>query len=210
MKSNFLVTVEDEYPIFNPVARNIKEFLRIITRDKGSVGDAQGRKKLMALKELAFIALFSDLTSSYRIRNEDEDERTDELKKTLELPDDWVIDDVMRDAIKVYEDANQTPSSGLLEAVRKAVNSSRKMIAIVERRLQERVARLEGEVLDDKERNALIDTIFADIDKVVNISDKIGDQLEKLDKLEEKYVKELEMMSGKNKSAVSTWQLPRN
>jgi len=208
MKSNFLITVEDDMPVFSPIARTIKEFNRIIARDRGSEGDSQGRKKLMAMRELAFIAFYADLTSPYR-RNDsgDDDEVIAEIKRAVELPDAWVKDLIVDEGIKVYREGTRTASSGLLVATRAALHANKKTIEFIQKRLTERMFRLENEELPDSERDALIDKVLADSTTIVNISDKISDSLEKLDKLEQKYIKELEMASGKKQQQVNSWQL---
>src|SRR6478752_9185790 len=112
-----LFTLENEIPKINPVARTIKEYRDIIERDRGSTGDSQGRKKLQATKELAFVVLFVNLKSAYN-RNYDEQSRTAELIRSLELPKDWKIDDKVKAAMTEYAKTQVTPSSAMLVSTR--------------------------------------------------------------------------------------------
>lgn len=203
-----LVILEDDFPIFNPIARTIKQYNQIIVRDKGSKGDNQGRKKIMATKELAFVWFFSCLTSSYNINTEDEVEREKLIKRDIELPEGWKRDDVINNAIAYFCDYQETPTSGLLQTVRRTLNKSKKMFSILEGKLDLMLESLvtQTEVSDEQAR-INEEKIVSLVSRIMEMSMKLTTQLETLDTLEQKYVKELEVKKGKGQKAINSWEL---
>ena len=72
-------------------ARQVEPYKSIILRDKGSKGDAQGRKKHMAMKELAYIYWMCHSTSPFMVHKNLE-ERSDQVKLRVGLPEKWKPD----------------------------------------------------------------------------------------------------------------------
>lgn len=199
-----LIVLENQIPKFNPEARLIKSYKALIERDKGSVGDADGRKKLKATKELAFVALYVSLTSPYNRNYEVGAERTNELKRQLDLPTDWKPDAILQEAMKEYEKTQVTPSSAMLISTRNAIYSSRNIVGILEKRLKKRMDDVMlAEMLDDDELDKLIDKAKSDIDSLLKYSSSLTKQLDDLNTLENRYVKEIEEAKGKNKAEVN-------
>lgn len=121
-----LITIGDnELPTFNPAVKEIKEFKVLLQRDKGTKnlddigGDHDGRKKLIATKELAFIYFYCSFNSMYEAFNGHE--KVDKIKKDLELPSNWKIDDDIKAAMDKYEELTFTPSKKLIETGRKSI-----------------------------------------------------------------------------------------
>jgi hypothetical protein len=210
---------EDLFVLVNGVpelsieAKLIKPYNTLIKRDKGSEGDADGRKKLLATKEIAFVVWYSNLKSVYN-RNYEPSARIAELKKGLKLPDDWKIDDCIRDAMKEYAKTQVTPSSVMLTSTRNAIYEARNLIEILDTRLKALMKKVKETMLlenvtDDyeKELDALIIRAMTYIESLLKYSKQITDMLSTLDTLEKKYVKEMEESRGKNKIEVSKHQL---
>jgi hypothetical protein len=105
-----LIILEGEFPIFNPEVRMFAPFRKILERDKGKksdrgiyeTGDADGRRKAIATKELAFIYWFCDPRSSYVESYQDLQLREEKVKTLLDLPANWKIDEVIKDAVRFY------------------------------------------------------------------------------------------------------------
>jgi len=114
---------ETELPVFNPEARVIKEFRRIIERDKGSKGDHDGRKKKRALLELAFIHYMCVYDSRYNMFHV-ESERVEKIATDLGLPEGFKIDSDIKLAIDRYKDLMETPAKSLY---RKAIKGIEKV-----------------------------------------------------------------------------------
>lgn len=116
-----LITLEDEMPVFNPEVRLVKEFHKLLKRDKGSKGDHDGRKKLKATRELSFIYFYCVYDS--RFEAYDGQEKIDMIKELVELPDDWKIDEDVQAAIDKYTFLIETPSMGLFKQAQKQINN---------------------------------------------------------------------------------------
>lgn len=208
-----LFTLENEIPKINPVARTIKEYRDIIERDRGSTGDSQGRKKLQATKELAFVVLFVNLKSAYN-RNYDEQSRTAELIRSLELPKDWKIDDKVKAAMTEYAKTQVTPSSAMLVSTRNAMFEARNIVTLLEKRIKKTMKTLmEVELLStveegtESETERLMDKALKDIEILMKYSKQITENLATLDTLEKKYVKEVAELSGKANKEVNYHEL---
>lgn len=107
-----LVTIEDEMPIYNPEVRVIKEFFQLLKRDKG-VDDTEGRKKVRATKEFSFIHFYCVYDS--RFEAYEGKEKVEVIKRMVDLPEEWKIDNDIRAAIDRYSDLITTPSMGLFK-----------------------------------------------------------------------------------------------
>jgi hypothetical protein len=95
----------------------VPEFAAIVARDRGSVGDAQGRAKKRALRELSFVYLMEDFLSPYR--EENEYNRRIVVLKTLELKE-TDIDSLIEKAQMKYRELlySNAPSLKTLQIVR--------------------------------------------------------------------------------------------
>lgn len=205
--------MENDVPVLNPVARLVKEYKVIIERDRGSVGDSQGRKKQQATKELAFVVLYVNLKSAYN-RNYDEQSRTAELRRGLDLPKDWIIDDKVRDAMKEYAKTQITPSSAMLTSTRNALFEARNIVTFLEKRIKKTMKLLqEADLLENIEAGTegevdkLMDKALKDIEILMKYSKQITENLATLDTLEKKYVKEIAELNGKANKEVNYHEL---
>lgn len=104
-------------------AYHIKEFKVLISRDRGSDGDSQGRKKLRASKELAWIFHTTDWTSPY-VQNlyGDQERLEEEVKKAVFENEEWKPDEIVLTAKRVYEDLVSGPNVRLILGAFRAVN----------------------------------------------------------------------------------------
>lgn len=99
-----LLTIEDGEvkPLKIPEAI-IAEVRQIVKRDKGSNGDADGRKKLFAYKELGAVYWIADYRSPGRMEGYEGEELIEDAIKNFNLPAEWRPDDVVWSLIKKYE-----------------------------------------------------------------------------------------------------------
>ncbi len=104
----------------------IKEYNAIIKRDKGSDGDYDGRKKLMATKELAYIYFYADYKSPYY--KYDEREKYLRICKALHLPENWMPDELIQAGIDRYSEVQTTDAMLDLEAAKKAAKATRQYL----------------------------------------------------------------------------------
>ena len=104
-------------------ARLIKPVQRLIKRDRGSDGDNQGRKKLRAKRELAFVFFYVDVADSPYAKL-DEDVKVEQLMDFLQLESDPRQDPIVVDVINWYREATTTYFEQLLD---KAMLGARKI-----------------------------------------------------------------------------------
>ena len=200
-----LITIEDDLPVFNPEARMIKEFLYLITRDKGSKGDADGRKKRLATKELAFVHFIGHHNSEFVLTFE-ENEREEKIKKFLDLPSDWKPDAAVKEAVGVYEEMMETPSVIALRETREALFSATKLTSMFRRRLENKVIILEQNI-DTANENGELDKALTDYNKIIEIAKNIPNQLAAIKTLEDSVLKETQLgKKGKANRVVNDWQ----
>lgn len=83
---------------------SIPSFNTILKRDKGSAGDSDGRKKLLAFKEFAYIYHMADINSQPNRSGSSKSEARAYSKEKSGLDEKWKEDDVIRQAIKDYEE----------------------------------------------------------------------------------------------------------
>lgn len=107
----------------------IPNFKKLITRDKGSKGDSDGRNKLQARRELAYIWYTLDFASPL-IEFTIED-RHEKALKYCELTDNS-IDKEVKNAINTYKELQFTRSRRLLEDSFKACDTISKFFREVD------------------------------------------------------------------------------
>lgn len=147
-------------------ARTMDCFRKIITRDRGSKNDSQGRKKLQASRELAFIYFMENPKSQFMAVPDSEREQ-----KVIEsvFEDPWKPDKLIREAQEMYRGIVDTISVRLLKSAYKAVHQLRDYF----------------ENLDLSERDDNGKPIHRATDVMKALSD-LGRVVEGLEKLEER------------------------
>lgn len=99
-----LFKIEDGDIIVNrPIVLTIPEFNIILRRSKGIEGDSDGRKKLMAFKEFAYIYHIADPDSKPNRSGYNENKAIKYAKDKAGLPDNWKADDIINKAINIYK-----------------------------------------------------------------------------------------------------------
>lgn len=113
---NLIEFDKENYSVkYSPQLLTLKPFKKLIDRDK-----SKGKEK--AVKEISFIAFFTDLRSDYMyIINAKERER--ELIKDLELGAGWKVDTVVQEAIDFYKERSRTINSSMYEGAQIAANA---------------------------------------------------------------------------------------
>lgn len=111
----FNLNIDGELEVNKPEARKIKEYANLFIRDKGSQGDYDGRKKLVACAEIYYIYLVYDVRSIYY--NLDKDEKALLAKKDAGLKEDWKEDNTVKEAIKRYKEDFKLTSGGIAYVV---------------------------------------------------------------------------------------------
>lgn len=68
----------------------------------------------LILKEISFLFFFCDLRSEFTY-NQNLQERKNEIIKRINLPENYTLDDLMKNAIKTYKELALTPAAKLLQ-----------------------------------------------------------------------------------------------
>lgn len=98
---------------------SIPSFNTILKRDKGSPGDSDGRKKLLAFKEFAYIYHMADINSQPNRSGYSKNEAKYYAKEKAGLPDNWKEDEVVKQAIKDYQDEQESlPRNTIAELIK--------------------------------------------------------------------------------------------
>lgn len=121
-ESILTINEDDSLATPSPFCTTIEPFRSIIRRDRGSEGDAQGRKKLFAAKEFAYIYGMVDYRSPYSSFNEEN--RAVKLKEVIFGEDsDWEPDELVKKAMVLYEEMYHSELVILLKSTRKALHN---------------------------------------------------------------------------------------
>lgn len=99
--------------IIHPAAKSLFPFKKIINKDKT-------KDKKNALEDLSFIYFYSDYKSDFSDILDDK-ARENEIRKVCITRKSWEIDEDIKDAIKFYNDRQQTTSSKLLDSTKEAL-----------------------------------------------------------------------------------------
>ncbi len=92
----------------------LSPFRKILKRDKS-------RDKDRATKEMLFVYYYCDIKSDYLIIT-DLKERASEIKKDINLPEDWKIDSIVQEAIDFYNERSLTVIGKLYKNALTAAN----------------------------------------------------------------------------------------
>jgi len=149
----------------NAAALTIKEFKNIWERDTTE-------DKRNALKELAFVFFTADFNSIYQAYPVEE--RDAAIKTDIFENPEYIVDPVLTQAIKKYEELQVTPSMRLVSSARRALEEMINFLKTV----------------NIKEKDKMGKPIYKPRDIMMAMS-KTATVVDSLDKLEEKVKKEL-------------------
>jgi hypothetical protein len=115
---DFLVDINKDW------ISTIKEFAKVLRRDRGSPGDSGGHKKLQARKEFTYIYHMYDYKSKFRAY--DEEDRRKHALLNSDLPLDFQPDSDLQAAIKVYEKMKVTKTIKSINSVERGLLTAQK------------------------------------------------------------------------------------
>ena len=167
----------------------IEDFKILVKRVKVGREDNDGRRKLIARKELAYVYHMSNPLSRYY--NYSEDERKKKLKEDLfkEVDPTWEPDEVVAKAIAKYQELTKTPSLHSVESMLNSlhectdiVNAMTKQIKenLIEEKYKAGINNKKGEVITG------VEIMLGDLTALLKVSKEIPNHIEVLEKLFEK------------------------
>jgi len=115
---------EDGIVINKTEILTIPVFKEILRRDKGSHGDNDGRKKLQAFKEFAYIYQIADYTSKPNKDGSNNRERHEYAISKSGLLEDYRPDKVILEAIEIYREEDGNAARDAIKELLKTFNLS--------------------------------------------------------------------------------------
>lgn len=208
-----LFVLVDGIPVFSPTAKMIEDFKVLIVRDKGSKGDSDGRKKLHANKELAYIWFVVDRKSDIK-NNYSEEERHEKAKRIVGLPEDWKADKYVEIAMSTWEEIRETQTSKVLDEIKESLFSSQRLVSLIRKKIDRKLLQAgENDIVPDMDEDTGVDYVadlMKDVNSLLDMSKKIPDMISIIEKLEEKVSKEKSDGKGKKGVAINKFQFPKH
>lgn len=159
------------------------ELSAILTRDKGSLGDSDGRKKLQAWKEFTYLYMICDYSSHPNQHGMNELEAHKYAIDIAGLPDKWIPDSVVLAAMDFYVNT----MTSVAKEVAKELLASFKNSARVVKKLRDTTNAL----LDKSTLNSIESGQLADIQQtIMAISTSLPKHLKALKESEDLIKKE--------------------
>jgi hypothetical protein len=134
--------------------RGIKEFADILKKRKTCKGDSDGRKKVMATKELLYVKFMADIDTVHSAFTGEE--RHKRAKEDADLPRNWSPDDEVEAAIEKYKEIinEYSYTASILNSVEQGLLMSSKAVKTYIRQMQTAI----------EASNNLVDKMTNDID----------------------------------------------
>lgn len=205
-----LLKVNDDLTLeILPEVLEIPEFKAIVRRTKKCKGDNDGRLKIMAKKELAYVFHMSSDEGPYF--SYDTKERHQRLANDLFEDHKWQADEEILAAINKFKELNQTPSSKTVATIINALTKANKivdgLINEVEKNFDEKkyaqgVTNKQGQVVTG------IEIMLGDLQALIKVSNEIPKSIDIFEKLQDKILKEKSKAASKFKAGkeVDDWQ----
>lgn len=169
----------------SPEARQIKYFKVIIERDRGGKipGDSDGRRKYLAMRELAYIYHMADPKSKFTLIPEKEKEN--EIILALDLPEGWKPDEHVKTAIEKYKYYRETVSERTLRELRKTLEASVDTIQFLRESIENHIKHMR-EANDPSKLTDLV-TLFT---TTLTMAKELPKSIENITELEKKVKKD--------------------
>jgi hypothetical protein len=205
-----LFTLVDGVPVINPVLRALAPFKELIIRDKGSKGDFDGRKKTIANKEIQFIYFKYHPNSSYK-ENSSQSTIDEDIKRGLELPEDWKEDESVIAAAKFFTTTLYVSATRkVLEMARDSLFLTADMISKYQQSVSKAVNKeFKFDNPDEYEAEQdRIKVLMGLVNSLLKISMELPKAVESLENTRMKTNKESETAGYTTKKVVDSDQLP--
>ena len=121
MNSLFIASEDVLEVQVSPEALMLLPIQKIIKRDRGSKGDAQGRNKSQAKRELTYVYHMCDWQSTYA--SYPEEQRKQVLGNNIFGDDEYTPDELVQECMVWYSEVTENTAVRLLQSSRKALHS---------------------------------------------------------------------------------------
>jgi hypothetical protein len=168
----------------SPYMLQVSEFKELVRRDKGMKGDSTGRYKKRARAELAYIWLMYNPKSPFLESYDDESMRHTEVVNSLDLPDNWKVDDTVKNAIDKYQNLVEDSLTKLWESAKGGLNKLKTF--------------LDNADLSQRDENGRPVYSVKEFRETINQIPKLAESIDNL----EKKIRERESKEGQNYGGV--------
>lgn len=181
-----------------PEVLEIPEFKAIVKRVKKCKGDTDGRLKLMARKELAYVYHMSSDEGPYF--SFPPKERHQRLANDLFEDHKWEPDAEILAGIKKFKELNQTPSSKTVGTIINALHKANKIVDTLineiennldEEKYKQGVTNKQGQIVTG------VEIMLGDIQALIKAANEIPKSIDIFEKLQEKILKEKQVAASK-------------
>lgn len=181
-----------------PEVLEIPEFKAIVKRVKKCKGDTDGRLKLMARKELAYVYHMSSDEGPYF--SFPPKERHQRLANDLFEDHKWEPDAEILAGIEKFKELNQTPSSKTVGTIINALHKANKIVYILinevennlnEEKYKQGVTNKQGQIVTG------VEIMLGDIQALIKVANEIPKSIDIFEKLQEKILKEKQVAASK-------------
>lgn len=163
----------------SPEARQITVFKTIISKDKGSEGDHDGRKKLKAIKMLTYVRLIEHPMSAFM--EYDPKKRHAKLVDFLDI-DINELDPMIIDARRVYADIVSSSTVKTINSIKKGLFSTVDLMDIMSEKVNDFLQQEEISLDEIEKANNLIDNMLdksAKVPKTIEILEVLAEKVKK-------------------------------
>jgi hypothetical protein len=194
-----------------PEILEIPEFKAIVRRTKKSKGDNDGRLKLVAKKELAYVYHMASDEGPYF--SYPPKERHQRLANDLFEDHKWEPDDEVLAGIEKFKELNQTPSSKTVGTIINALHKANKIVDTlineIENNLEEEkykqgVTNKQGQIVTG------VEIMLGDIQALIKAANEIPKSIDIFEKLQEKILKEKQVAASKFRGGAEISDFERN
>jgi hypothetical protein len=165
---------ETKLPEPHPALLLISCFNKLMKRIRPIDGDRNGSKKIMNMKELGYIYFWGRYDSRFRLMKDTDKEK--KIRQLLNIPDEWIADELVRECLELYKDSQWTASSALVLSL----EGTEQAMATYMNLLKDRLTAGTLEPKEVKEIQAIIDGIPTMIDNVRRARDTVHKEINAL------------------------------
>jgi hypothetical protein len=176
----------------------IPEFKNIVKRTKKCKEDHDGRQKLMAKKELAYVFHMASTEGPYASYTLFD--RHIQLANDLFEDHTWQPDEEVKVGIERFKELNQTPSSQALNTIINALHKSNKIVDAL-------INQIEQDLTEEKHKSGInnkkgqivsgVELMLNDLQALLKVANEIPKSIDQYEKLDEKILKEKQAKASK-------------
>lgn len=190
----------------------IEDFKTLIKRTKVGRTDVDGRKKLIAKKEIAYVYHMSNPNSRYY--NYAEEERKVKLKQDIfgEVLPEWKPDKEVLAAISKYRELTKTPSLRTVDSMLNSLHESEEIIIEITKQLKEDLKAGKHKSGINNKRGQIVsgtELMLNDLTALLKVSKEIPNHIEVLEKLQKKLQEESKSATSKIKGKLDVSERER-